>query len=211
MNLLLKFIDFVIHIDRYLGSIVQNYGVYTYLILFLIIFAETGFVVTPFLPGDSLLFVAGIIAAQGSLNVWLLFLIIFIAAFLGDTINYWIGHHRGLKIFKRFIHEDYLKKTENFYNKHGGKTIIFARFMPIVRTFAPFVAGIAKLDYSRFLIFNLTGGFLWIAVFLFGGYYFGNIPFVQNNLNIILLLIISISFLPGITEYLKMRFSKENF
>lgn len=205
MSLLLAFLDFVIHIDKYLNLVIQKYGIYTYLILFLIVFSETGLVITPFLPGDSLLFVAGIIASQGFLNIWILFFILLFAAFLGDTVNYWVGHYGGLKIFKKLINEKYLENTEAFYERHGGKTIILARFMPIFRTFAPFVAGIARLAYSRFLIYNFIGGFIWISIFLLGGYFFGNIPFVQENLNIILLIIIFISFLPGIIEYIRHK------
>jgi len=208
MNLLLKIFDIITNLDQNLHLITQQYGSLTYLILFLIFFSETGLVIAPFLPGDSLLFVAGLIAAQGSLNIWVLFFILLIAAFLGDTINYFIGYYGGLKVFNKLINKKYLDKTELFYQKHGGKTIILARFMPIIRTFAPFVAGIAKLDYSKFLIYNIVGGFIWVVVFLFGGYCFGNIPFVQENLSLILLLIIILSFMPGVIEYLRHRFFK---
>ena len=208
MSLLLIFLDFVINLDKNLNSITQQYGSLTYFILFLIFFSETGFVIAPFLPGDSLLFVAGIIAAQGSLNIWILFLLFLIAAISGDTVNYWIGYYGGLKIFNKLINEKYLERTEKFYENHGGKTIVLARFMPILRTFAPFVAGIAKLNYSKFLIYNIVGGFSWVIIFLFGGYFFGNISFVQENLNIILLIIIFVSFLPGLIEYLRQKFLK---
>ena len=207
MNIISRLFDFIIHIDKYLGSIIQNYGTFSYLILFLIIFLETGLVITPFLPGDSLIFVAGTFAAKNVINVYLLFLILITAAILGDTFNYWIGNYFGENIFSksRFFKKEYLDKTKEFYNKHGGKTIIMARFIPIIRTFAPFVAGIGKMNYFKFLVFNISGGIGWVGLFLFGGYFFGNIKFVQDNLSFIVLAIILVSLVPPIIEVLRNR------
>jgi membrane-associated protein len=207
-------IDIFLHIDQYLDQIIKDYGVWTYAILFLIIFMETGFVVTPFLPGDSLLFAAGTFAAgnEPALNVWLLWAVVFIAAVLGDTINYWIGNKVGPKAFERdyrFLKKDYLDRTQDFYDKHGGKTIILARFVPIVRTFAPFVAGVGTMHYGRFLSFNLIGAFLWTAIFVFLGYFFGQIPFVQNNFELVVVLIILISVMPMVFEFVRGRARKE--
>jgi membrane-associated protein len=183
-------------------NIIQNYGTWAYSILFLVIFAETGLVITPFLPGDSLLFVAGTFAGLGSLKVFWLFILLSIAAILGDTINYWLGHFIGPKIFNRenvrFLNKKYLEQAHRFYEKHGGKTIIIARFIPIIRTFAPFVAGIGKMTYPRFLTYNIIGGIFWIAIFVFGGYFFGNIPLVKQNFTLVILAIIFISILPGL-------------
>jgi len=210
MNIISKLFDFIIHIDKYLGSIIQNYGTFSYLILFLIIFLETGLVITPFLPGDSLIFVAGTLAAKNSINVYLLFLILITAAILGDTFNYWIGNYFGENVFSksRFFKKEYLDKTKEFYNKYGGKTIILARFIPIIRTFAPFVAGIGKMKYARFLSFNIIGGIGWVGIFLFGGYFFGNLKFVQDNLSLVVLAIILISFIPPIIEVIKRKTNK---
>mgnify|MGYP001564533224 FL=1 len=207
MNIISRLFDFIIHIDKYLGSIIQNYGTFSYLILFLIIFLETGLVITPFLPGDSLIFVAGTFAAKNVINVYLLFLILITAAILGDTFNYWIGKYFGENIFSksRFFKKEYLDKTKEFYNKHGGKTIIIARFIPIIRTFAPFVAGIGKMNYFKFLVYNISGGIGWVGLFLFGGYFFGNIKFVQDNLSFIVLAIILVSLVPPIIEVLRNR------
>ena len=196
-------IDFFLHLDTYLNVVIQNYGILTYLIIFLVIFAETGFVVTPFLPGDSLLFAAGTFASLGSLKVFWLFILLSIAAILGDTINYWLGHFIGPKIW--FLNKKYLEQTQNFYERHGGKTIILARFIPIIRTFAPFVAGIGKMNYWRFISYNIIGGISWIAIFLFGGYYFGNIPLVKQNFTLVILAIIFISILPAIIGYFRHR------
>ena len=182
MEIISQLVDFVLHLDVHLNEIIQNFGIWTYLILFLIIFLETGVVITPFLPGDSLLFAAGSFAALGSLNVWVLFITLTFAAILGDTINYWIGHFIGPKAFGgniRFLKKEYLDRTHDFYEKHGGKTIILARFIPIIRTFAPFVAGIGAMNYSRFIVYNVVGAILWVALFTFGGYFFGNLPFVK--------------------------------
>ena len=203
--------DFIIHIDEHLRVIIADYGTLTYAILFMIIFLETGFVVTPFLPGDSLLFAAGAFAALGSLEVEYLLILLFVAAVLGDTVNYWIGHFVGPKVFKkdyRFIKREHLYKTQEFYRKHGGKTIILARFVPIVRTFAPFVAGVGTMNYGRFLSYNVIGGFIWIFSFTLAGYFFGNIPFVQNNFKLVILAIILVSVSPMVYEYLKSKKNK---
>lgn len=200
-------IDFFIHLDRYLNIIIQSYGLWAYSILFLVIFAETGFVITPFLPGDSLLFAVGALAASGSLNVNWLFILLGAAAVLGNIINYQIGRFIGPKIFLkenvRFLNKEYLEKTHRFYEKHGGKVIIISRFVPILRTFAPFVAGIGKMTYQRFLIYNLIGGVSWVGVFIFGGYYFGNIPLVKQNFSLVILAIIFISLLPTILHFFR--------
>jgi membrane-associated protein len=207
-------IDFVLHLDQYLNEIIQSYGAWTYALLFLIIFMETGFVVTPFLPGDSLLFAAGTIAALGSLNVWLLFGLLFFAAVLGDTVNYWIGNKVGPRAFEmdiRFMKREYLERTQHFYEKHGGKTIILARFVPIVRTFAPFVAGVGTMNYGRFLSFNIIGAFLWTSIFIFLGYFFGNIPFVKQNFELVIIGIVLVSVVPMVIEYVRGRARKAEF
>lgn len=212
MELIETLIDFVLHIDQYLNEIIQTYGLWTYALLFLIIFMETGFVVTPFLPGDSLLFAAGTFAGIGSLNVWILWAVCFIAAVLGDTVNYWIGKSIGPRAFDqniRFLKREYLDRTQHFYDKHGGKTIILARFVPIVRTFAPFVAGVGTMKYSRFLTYNVVGAFLWTGIFIWLGYFFGNIPFVQENFELVMVVIILISVVPMAVEYVRGRARKE--
>jgi len=196
-----------------LSQIIQNYGVWTYLLLFLVIFMETGFVVTPFLPGDSLLFAAGTFASPAlgsSLNIFLLWALLCTAAILGDTVNYWIGHFVGPKAFSgevRFLKVEYLDRTHEFYEKHGGKTIIIARFIPIIRTFAPFVAGIGAMNYGRFITYNVVGGVAWVTIFTFGGYYFGNLPFVKENFSLVVIAIIFISVVPMIFEFIKQRTS----
>jgi len=207
MTSLFNLIDFIIHIDKYLALIIQNYGLFTYIILFIIIFLETGLVITPFLPGDSLIFLTGAFAAQGVFNIVILFLILVLAAVLGDTVNYWIGNYFGDKVFSKssLFKREYLEKTRQFYKKYGGKTIIYARFIPIIRTFAPFVAGIGAMDYTRFLIFNVIGALSWVLIFLSGGYFFGGVPIVKNNLTIVILLIILISILPPLIEYLRHK------
>jgi membrane-associated protein len=211
INTLKEIVDLFLHLDEYLDTIITNYGTLTYAILFFVIFMETGFVVTPFLPGDSLLFAAGTFAALGSFNIGLLFLIVFCAAILGDTVNYWIGHYLGPKVFERdskFIKKEHLVKTQEFYKKHGGKTIVLARFMPIIRTFAPFVAGVGTMNYGKFISYNILGGFLWTALFTFGGYYFGNIPFVKRNFEIVVLAIIILSLVPIFHEVYKAKTNK---
>lgn len=202
------FIDFVLHIDKHLFEIVSNYDTWTYLILFAIVFCETGFVVTPFLPGDSLLFAAGAIAATGALNVAFLIPILFIAAFGGDNTNYFIGNFIGEKVFTkdyRYIKKEYLYKTQAFYEKHGGKTVVIARFIPIIRTFAPFVAGIGSMKYPRFILFSLLGNALWINLFVWTGFFFGNIPLVKQNFSIVIIAIIFISIVPIIVGYIKHK------
>jgi membrane-associated protein len=208
MEIISYFINLIIHLDEHLSAIIQTYGVWTYLILFLIIFLETGIVITPFLPGDSLLFAAGTFAGMGALNIWVLFITLSLAAILGDTVNYWIGHYIGPKAFSgdiRFLKKEYLERTHEFYEKHGGKTIILARFIPIIRTFAPFVAGIGAMTYGHFITYNIVGGIAWVAIFTFGGYFFGNLPFVQENFAFVVLAIILISVLPGVYEFIKAR------
>ena len=212
MELVKTFIDLFMHLDKHLDGIIQTYGIWTYLLLFLVIFCETGLVVTPLLPGDSLLFAAGTFAAGENppLKVGLLFVLLSIAAIAGDTVNYWIGHYVGPKVFHkeevRFLNRKYLDRTHDFYEKHGGKTIIIARFIPIIRTFAPFVAGIGRMTYGRFISYNVFGGLAWIAIFVFGGYYFGNLPFVKRNFTLVILAIIFISVLPGVIEFLNQRY-----
>lgn len=209
MEAIKGFVDFFMHIDVHLASVISTYGVWTYLILFLVIFLETGLVVTPLLPGDSLLFAAGAFAAKGALDAAWLFVLLSIAAILGDTANYWIGCIIGPKVFHkekvRFLNREYLDRTHQFYEKYGGKTIIIARFVPIIRTFAPFVAGIGSMTYWHFISFNVIGGVLWIAVCVFAGYFFGNLPVVKNNFSLVILAIIFISILPGIIEYMRQR------
>ena len=214
MDIINTFIDFILHLDQYLNDIIQNYGIWTYAILFAIIFMETGLVVTPFLPGDSLLFAAGTFAALGSLNVWILWLVCFVAAVLGDTVNYWIGNKIGPRAFEqdiRFLKREYLERTERFYDKHGGKTIILARFVPIVRTFAPFVAGVGTMQYRRFFTYNVVGAFLWTGIFIWLGYFFGNIPFVQENFELVIVVIILVSVVPMVIEYVRSKGHKEEF
>lgn len=210
MNIILKLIDLFLHIDRHLETIINDFQAGTYLILFLVIFMETGFVVTPFLPGDSLIFAAGAFAARpGSpLNIVILYLILCLAAVAGDTANYWIGHAIGPRAFSgnnRFFKKEYLNRTHDFYERHGGKTIILARFIPIIRTFAPFVAGIGAMTYPHFIAYNVIGGIAWVTVFTFGGYFFGELTFVKNNFSVVVLAIIIISIIPGITEFLRER------
>jgi membrane-associated protein len=212
MDLISKIIDFVLHLDTHLNALIQTYGFWTHLILFAVIFCETGLVVTPFLPGDSLLFAAGTFAASGSLKIGWLFLMLAAAAVLGDSVNYWIGKIIGPKVFQkensRIFKKQYLDRTHRFYEKYGAETIILARFVPIVRTFAPFVAGIGKMTYAKFLSYNVIGGVLWVALFTFGGYFFGNIPFVRKNFSLVIIAIILISLLPIVYEFLKHRKAK---
>jgi membrane-associated protein len=208
MQLIQQLIDLFLHLDKHLYEVISTYGVWTYLLLFLVIFMETGLVVTPFLPGDSLLFAAGTFAGMGALNIWILFPLMCLAAILGDTVNYWIGHYIGPRAFSgevRFLKKEYLDRTHDFYERHGGKTIILARFVPIVRTFAPFVAGIGEMSYPRFISYNVIGGVAWVALFTFLGYFFGALPIVQNNFSLVVLAIIFISILPGVYEFLRER------
>jgi membrane-associated protein len=213
MDLISTLIDLFLHLDQHLNDIIQAYGTLTYGILFLIIFMETGFVVTPFLPGDSLLFAAGTFAALGSLNIALLFGLLFFAAVLGDTVNYWIGHTIGPRAFEsesRFLKREHLERTQAFYEKHGGKTIVLARFVPIIRTFAPFVAGVGTMHYQRFITFNVLGGFLWTFLFTFGGYFFGNIAVVREHFELVIVGIVLISVVPMALEYVRGRMRKRD-
>jgi membrane-associated protein len=211
MDYIRSFIEFFLHIDKHLIDVIGQYGFWTYLILFLIIFCETGLVVTPFLPGDSLLFAAGALAAvdqTGTLNIGLLFVLLAAAAIAGDTANYFIGQFIGLRIFEMnipFLKKEYLDRTHQFYEKYGGKTIILARFVPIVRTFAPFVAGVGSMTYGRFITYNVIGGIAWIALFVFGGYFIGNIPLIKDNFSIVTVLIILISVTPIAVEFVRNR------
>ncbi|MDD5192651.1 MAG: DedA family protein [Candidatus Nanoarchaeia archaeon] len=206
------FLTYFINVDEYLVFLISLYGVWIYPILFIVIFCETGLVVFPFLPGDSLIFVAGTIAAQQLLNVWLLYILLVAGAILGDSLNYWIGRKLGPKVFSsetsKFFNKNNLIKANNFYEKHGGKTIIYARFIPVLRTFAPFVAGIGKMTYIRFFAYNIVGGILWVSLALFGGYYFGQIPIIKNNLTLVVIVIIITSLIPAIVEYIKHRIRK---
>jgi membrane-associated protein len=204
-------IDIFLHLDEHLNQVISQYGAGTHLILFLIVFCETGLVVTPFLPGDSLLFAAGTFAALGALDLRLILLLLFIAAVVGDTVNYWIGSYIGPRAFGgnlRFLRREYLDRTHAFYEKHGGKTIILARFIPIIRTFAPFVAGVGAMSYGKFITYNLAGAALWVGLFVLGGYFFGTIPTVRNNFSLVILAIIAISVAPIVVEALRARRSR---
>ena len=208
MSLILKMVDFILHIDKYLSAIIIRYGAWTYGLLFFVIFMETGFVVTPFLPGDSLIFAAAAFSAQGALNPWLLFILLAIAAFAGDTANYWIGHSIGARAYTgevKWIKKEYMERTHVFFEKHGGMTIFLARFVPIIRTFTPFVAGVSKMPYGYFITWNLIGGATWVATFTLLGYFFGNIPFVQKNFELVIIAIILISLVPAVLEGIKAR------
>ena len=207
MDLILYLVEFVLHIDAHLATVIRQYGVWTYAILFLIIFCETGLVVTPFLPGDSLLFAAGTFAARGALDPNLLFVLLCVAAIAGDTVNYWIGRYIGPRARQglRFVKQEHLERTHAFFERHGGKTIVIARFVPIIRTFAPFVAGVGSMDYTRFLMFNVGGGVLWIGSLVYAGYLFGNIPIVEKNFGLVIIAIIILSVLPGVIEFLRQR------
>jgi membrane-associated protein len=208
MNFIVNIIDFILHLDKYLGQIIQDYGTWTYLLMFIVIFMETGFVITPFLPGDSLIFAAGAFAGLGYLHLGVLFAVLALAAIAGDTANYWIGHYIGPRAFSgsiRFLKKEYIDRTHAFYEKHGGKTIIIARFIPIIRTFAPFVAGVGAMTYPKFIAYNVIGGLAWVALFSFGGYFFGNLPIVQQNFTFVIMAIIIISVLPAIIEFIKSR------
>jgi membrane-associated protein len=211
VDLLRNIIDLFVHLDQHLSRVISEYGTWTHLILFLIVFCETGLVVTPFLPGDSLLFAAGAFAALGALDVRLVVLLLIAAAVLGDTVNYWVGAYVGPRAFRgdvRFLRKEYLDRTHAFYEKHGGKTIILARFVPIIRTFAPFVAGVGAMSYRRFITYNVMGAVLWVSLFVLGGYFFGNIPTVRENFTLVILTIIGISVLPIVVEALRARRSR---
>ncbi|OGG12901.1 hypothetical protein A2773_01685 [Candidatus Gottesmanbacteria bacterium RIFCSPHIGHO2_01_FULL_39_10] len=205
----MEIFNFILHLDENLAYIINQFGNWTYVILFLIIFAETGFVVTPFLPGDSLLFVVGTFAGGGYLNIWLIYIGFLAAAILGDTVNYWIGHHLGPRVFSkensRLFNKAYLEKTKEFYIKHGGKTIILARFVPIIRTFAPFVAGVGKMHYNTFLLYNVIGGVAWVTSLTWAGYFFGGLPIIKNNFEYAVILIIFISLVPVLIEFIKHK------
>ena len=202
-------IDFILHIDQHLTELAAQYGVWIYGILFLIIFCETGLVVMPLLPGDSLLFAAGSIAAIGKMNIHLMVVLLIIAAILGDAVNFMVGKYFGEKLFSnpnsKIFKQSHLQKTQQFYAKHGGKTIILARFIPIVRTFAPFVAGMGHMTYHHFLAYNVIGGVLWVTIFSYLGYFFGNLPIVKDNLSLVLIAIIVLSILPGIIEIIRHK------
>jgi len=202
-------IDILLHLDTHLDSVIRTYGFWTYGILFLIVFLETGLVITPFLPGDSLLFAGGTFAALGSLDVKWLIILLTVAAVAGDTVNYWIGYASGPKVFSRqksrLFNKEYLYRTHQFYEKYGGKTIIIARFIPIIRTFAPFVAGIGSMTYGRFIAYNIAGGIAWVILFVLGGFFFGNIPLIKQNFSLVIVAIIFLSILPGIIEFLRHR------
>jgi membrane-associated protein len=208
MDAIRHFVDFFIHLDVHLGEIISRFGAGAYAILFLIVFCETGLVILPLLPGDSLLFAAGAFAALGSFELPLLMLLLMAAAILGDTVNYWIGARIGPRAFSgnvRFLKQSYLQRTVEFYERHGGKTIVLARFVPIVRTFAPFVAGVGRMNYPRFLLYNVMGGVLWVTLFTLAGYFFGNIPAVKENFSLVILAIILLSMVPIAIEWLKAR------
>lgn len=213
MDILMNCINGIMHIDKYLTLLVQQYGILTYAILFLIVFVETGVVIMPLLPGDSMLFAAGALAGIGSMNVFTLLLVVFLAAVLGDTANYHIGKKIGKKILEkeeiRFINKDYLIKAQNFYEKHGSMTIVIGRFIPIIRTFVPFVAGIGEMNYSKFIPYNLIGGGLWVSLFIGGGFFFGNLAFVKENFSYMLIAIIIISVLPAVIMFIKEKMKKD--
>lgn len=206
MTVIQFLVDLFLHLDTHLSAVITQYGAWTYALLFLVIFIETGLVVTPFLPGDSLIFAAGTFAALGSLNVWLVFLLLALAAVLGDTVNYWIGHYLGERAYHiRWIKKEYLDRTHGFFEKYGGKTIFLARFVPIVRTFAPFVAGIGRMSYGYFISYNIFGGIAWVGLFTAVGYLFGNIPFIREHFSLVVIAIILVSVLPMVYEAVKAR------
>lgn len=208
MDWVMQFVDLFLHLDVHLSRIIAQYGTWTYLILFLIVFCETGLIVTPFLPGDSLLFAAGAFAGLGALDPTLLFLLLTAAAIIGDTVNYWVGSYGGTRAFtpnSRFLRQEYLDRTHAFYERHGGKTIILARFVPIIRTFAPFVAGLGRMTYAKFLAYNVIGAVAWVGIFVFGGFFFGNLPAVKENFTLVILAIIALSVLPIALETIRAR------
>lgn len=207
MDTIINIANFIIHLDKSLVGIIQNYGLWTYLLLFLIVFCETGLVVTPFLPGDSLIFASGALAAMGSLNVGAFFIVFFLAAVIGDTVNYRIGKNIGTNILEkentRFVKKEYIFKANAFYERHGSMTIVVGRFIPIIRTFVPFVAGIGEMNYMKFIGYNVLGGLLWVTLFLSGGYLFGNLPLINNNFSIVLVMIILISIIPAVVALIQ--------
>ena len=212
MDILAGLLDVILHVDVYLGDIINQFGGWSYLVIFGIIFCETGLVVAPFLPGDSLLFASGAFAAQGYFNIIWLYLIIVLASIFGDMLNYRIGRWFGPRVFRneksRIFNKEYLERTHQFYQKYGGKTIILARFIPIVRTFAPFVAGVGAMSYWQFAVYNVSGAFIWAAVFALGGYFFGNLDIIKHNFSAFILLIIVVSFLPGFYSYVQHKLQK---
>ena len=212
MDVIIKLLDIFVHLDVYLSIILSNYGFWTYAILFVVIFIETGLVVMPFLPGDSLIFAAGTFAALGSLNIYILAFILMVAAILGDTVNYWIGNLLAVRVKNgeiKWIRKEYMDRTHKFFEKHGGKTIFLARFVPIIRTFAPFVAGVGNMAYSYFISYNFIGGITWVALFTCAGYFFGNIPFIKNNFSLVILAIVIISILPAVIEALRSTIAQK--
>lgn len=214
MELIHKFIEFVLHLDKHLNGVITFWGIWSYLIFFLVIFAETGLVVTPFLPGDSLIFALGALAAAGNLHIGWLFVILWVAAVLGDSANYAVGKYLGEWILKKqgtwFLKKEHIERTHRFYEKYGAKTIVLARFVPIVRTFAPFIAGVGEMTYMKFFSYNVIGGLAWIALFLFGGYFFGNIPIIKRNFTLVIFAIIFISILPPIIEIIREKRKNRN-
>ena len=210
MNFVQLLIDLFLHLDKHLSAVISQYGMWTYGLLFVVIFVETGFVVTPFLPGDSLLFAAGTFAALGSLSIWLIFVLLAIAAVLGDTVNYWICHFLGDRAYQiKWIKKEYLDRTHGFFEKYGNKTIFLARFVPIVRTFAPFVAGVGRMSYKDFFSYNVFGGITWVALFTFAGYFFGNIPFIRDHFSLVVIAIVLISIVPMVVEAVKAKRSSK--
>lgn len=211
LEFLRTIIDLFLHFDLYLADLIFNYGPWVYLFIFLIIFLETGIVVTPFLPGDSLLFAAGTLAVITDLKIYYLWPLVFVAAVIGDSVNYWLGGRLGAIVFERYprwFKPKHLARTQNFYAKHGSKTIVLARFFPVIRTIAPFVAGVGQMEYRKFLVYNVLGGLIWTTLFTFGGYFFGNIPFIKHNFEWVILTIIVVSFLPAVIEYGYRRWSR---
>ncbi len=212
MEFIITIINLILHLDQHLIWLTQNYGLWIYLIVFIIIFCETGLVIAPFLPGDSLLFTLGALAAVDSLNLKVLFVLLGIAAILGDTLNYWIGNLIGPRVIKKkkipFLKEEYIEKTQRFYDKYGNKTIMLSRFIPIIRTVAPFMAGVGSMKYYQFILYNIIGGLAWVSLFLFGGYFFGNIPFVKENFSLVIIGIVIISLTPLVIEYIKHKLNK---
>lgn len=207
MSIIGNLINVILHLDKYLNVIIQNYGMWTYALIFLIVFCETGLVVTPFLPGDSILFVTGALASTGSLKILPLFIVFYLSAVIGDTVNYHIGQKIGIKILEKedvkYINKEYLKKANSFYKKHGSMTIVVGRFIPIIRTFVPFVAGVGEMNYSKFISYNMLGGFLWVTLMLGGGYFFGGLPFIREHFSYVTIAIIIISIIPGIVAFVK--------